>query len=559
VTVQATFVATLVDEWLRAGVEHAVIAPGSRSTPLALALAESSVRVHVHLDERAAGFFALGLGLASGRPAIVVTTSGTAGAHLHPAVLEAHLARVPMVVCTADRPPELHHVGAPQTLEQANLFGAALRWVFEPGVADDASRDGWRSIASRAIAEATTNPAGPGPVHLNLAFRDPLVAAPGPLPVGRSDGRPWHRVRSWVSSTAPSQGAELLSGRRGVVVAGRGAGGESLAALADALGWPVLAAPRSGLRGGRHAVSAFDAVLRTTFAGAGEARPEVVLRVGEVPASKVLAGWLAGLDVEQVVLDPYGRWPDPERTADYILQVDARPFCEAAARAVSPAPEGWAQPWLDAERLAQAAIDSVIGERSDVTEPGVARALTRDLPHDAVLFSASSMPIRDIEWYGHPSARLQVEANRGANGIDGAVSTALGLAAGGQARPVVALVGDLAFLHDTGGLLGAVGRPGRCTFVVLDNDGGGIFSFLPQASEVPRSRFEQLFGTPHGLDLAALAAVHGIPVTPVEVMDDLLPAVSSPGGVRVVHVRTDRTANVVLHDQIHQAVATALA
>ncbi len=558
-TVQATFAATLVDEWLRAGVQDAVVAPGSRSTPLALALAESSVRVHVHLDERSAAFYALGLGLASGRPAIVLTTSGTAGAHLHPAVLEAHLARVPMVVCTADRPPELHHVGAPQTLEQGSLFGGALRWAFEPGVADDAASATWRSIASRAVAEATTNPAGPGPVHLNLAFRDPLVATPDALPPGRADGRPWHRVRSWVSSTAPVQGAELLSGRRGVVVAGRGAGGESLAGLADALGWPVLAAPRSGLRGGRHAMSAFDSVLRTGFATMDEHRPEVVLRVGELPASKVLAGWLGGLDVEQVVLDPYGRWSDPERTANYILQVDARPFCDVAAAAVSPAPEGWAQPWLEAERLAQAAIDSVIGSRPEVSEPGVARTLTRDLPHDTVLFSASSMPIRDIEWYGHPSSRLQVEANRGANGIDGTVSTALGLAAAGQRRPVVALLGDLAFLHDSGGLLGARSRPGSCTFVVLDNDGGGIFSFLPQASEVPAERFEQLFGTPHGLDLGALAAVHGIPVTRVDRMDDLLPAVLQPGGVQMVHVRTDRAANVALHDSIHSAVAAALA
>jgi 2-succinyl-5-enolpyruvyl-6-hydroxy-3-cyclohexene-1-carboxylate synthase len=564
VSLQATYCATLVDEWVRSGVTDAVISPGSRSTPLALALAGSAwLRVHVVLDERSAAFFALGVAQATGRPPVVLTTSGTAAAELHPAVVEAHQARVPMVVCTADRPPDLHHVSAPQTVVQGRLFGEAVRWFFEPGVVEGVPRSAWRSIASRAVAEAVSSVFGPGPVHLNLAFRDPLVEEPveADVPAGRPDFRAWHRADRSPGVPARELAAEL-NGRRGVIVAGKRCGRTAIHHLAEALQWPVLADPRSQARGGPSSVAAFDGLLRTpSFARGVASSVETVLRLGEPPASKVLTQWLAGLEgADSIVVDPYGRWPDPERRADRIVHADPTSFCSELMDAVHPAPEGWLAPWLAAEGRAQAAIDEVVAGRAEATEPGVARLLTSPaVGEDVTLFVSSSMPIRDVEWFGHPSSAHRVLANRGANGIDGIVSTALGAGVGG---PCVALVGDLAFLYDAGGLLGAAGRSTSCTFVVLDNGGGGIFSFLPQASALGEDRFEQLFGTPQTADLPALCAAYGVPVVEVDQADAVAAAVTdgvAAGGVRVVVVRTPgRAANVALHDELHAAIAAAV-
>jgi len=562
VTLQAAFAATLVDEWARAGVTDVVVAPGSRSTPLALAVDAAPLRVHVYLDERSAAFFALGLALASGRPAPVIVTSGTAAAELHPAIVEAHHAHVPLVVCTADRPVELHDVGAPQTIEQRHLYGTVLRWQLDLGAVADLPPSAWRSVAARSIGAATGGVLGPGPVQLNLGFRDPLVASPGDLvPPGRADGRPWHVVDAGPSLAPPSLAPPSLAvpslappslapyaGRRGVVVAGAGAPADTAAAAA-ALGWPVLAAPASGCRGAPGAVAAFDAILRHP-ATASRLRPDVVVRVGGAPASKVLAAWAAGAP-EQVVHDPYAIWADPDRSATVFLRGGL-----ASLGACSPAPREWLTEWERAEEAAQTAITGYLGDGGDATEPGVARLLTTVLGSEGTLFVASSMPVRDVEWYGSPDMACRVLANRGANGIDGLVSTALGVAAG-SGRPVLALLGDLAFLQDSGGLVRAPERGADCCFVVVDNNGGGIFSFLPQA-ELPREQFERLWGTPHGTDLAALAAAHGVPVVTVTDMGELREAL--PGsGVRVVVVRTDRAANVRVHEELHAAVAAALA
>jgi 2-succinyl-5-enolpyruvyl-6-hydroxy-3-cyclohexene-1-carboxylate synthase len=524
VNVQATFAATLVDEWARAGVVDAVVSPGSRSTPLALALArDDRFRVHVVLDERSAGFFAVGLGLGAGveahRPAVVVTTSGTAAVELHPSVVEADLAGVPMVVCTADRPPELHHVGAPQTVEQRNLFADAVRWSAEPGVPDAAAASTWRSLASRAFAEATVRP---GPVHLNLAFRDPLVGDPDELPPGRPDGAPWHQVDT--VAFAASDSARLPDGARGVIVAGAGAGDpEVVHGLAEALGWPVLADPRSGCRVPRRTtVAAADAILRArTFDDV-----DFVLRLGAPWASKVVNQWLASLAVEQWLADPHGLWRDPERVVSRVVR--ALPDKPGTA-----APGGWLDAWVDAESKAQAAIEATIAG-----EPAIARNLVRDLPDGATLVVSSSMPIRDVEWFAAPRDGVRIVANRGANGIDGVMSTALGVAAATGA-PTYALLGDLAFLHDVGALALAVRRPDLdCTFVVVDNGGGGIFSFLPQATALSGATFEQLFGTPHGLNLEAIAQGFGAP--------------------KVQVLRSDRSHNVSVHSDIQSAVTAAL-
>ena len=533
-TVQATFAATLVDEWVRAGVTDAVVAPGSRSAPLALALAtHPGVRVEVLLDERSAGFFALGRGLATGRPAVVVTTSGTAAVELHPAVVEAAHARVPLLAVTADRPPELHGVGAPQTIDQAGLFGAAPVWSADPGVARAATAYTWRSLGARAAAEALA-----GPVHLNLPFVEPLVGEAGPLPAARSGGRPWHEVRA----AAPQREFDLRGHRRGVVVAGRGARGVEAFAAA---GWPVLADPLSGWRvPATTTVAAFDALLRHRRFAAGR-EPDVIVRLGAPPASKALAAWLATQTCEQLAV---GGWLDPDRTATTVVAG------RACFRLELPDPH-WTTGWAKAEAAAQDAIDEVLADHTEPTEPDVARQVAACLPSGSKLFVSSSMPVRDVEWFARPRTGLRVLANRGASGIDGVTSTALGAGA------TAALVGDLAYLHDLGGLLAAARRDADCALVVVDNDGGGIFSFLPQAAALATERFEWLFGTPHGLDLGAITRACGLPVDEPSAAVDVGPAVVAAvaaGGVRVVLVRTERATNVAVHAELQAAVAAAL-
>ena len=563
-TLQDTFCATLVDEWIRAGVTDAVVAPGSRSTPLAVALAgDPRLRTSVVLDERSAGFVGLGLGLASGRPAVVLTTSGTAAVELHPAVVEAHQARVPLILCTADRPPELHHVGAPQTVEQHSLFAGAVRWAYSPGVAGAEAAGTWRSLAARTMAEATASPAGPGPVHLNLGFREPLTGTPGELPAGRAGGAPWHVLRPGPPAPPDNVVQDLAhSGARGLVVAGEGAGDPAaVVAMAAALGWPLLADPRSGCRiPAPGVVAAADALLRVDDFAAAH-RPDLVLRLGAPWASRVVGEWLAGLDVPQHLVDPYGAWLDPARSAVTVVAADPTLLAMAVTAAdPSPAPTSWLDAWTRADAAAQHAFDTTLAGL--LTEPAVARTVVDRVPAGGTVVVSSSMPIRDVEWYGRPRTGLRVLSNRGANGIDGVVSTAVGAALAG-AGPTVALVGDLAFLHDTNALLAPAGAaaPVDLTVVVVDNDGGGIFSFLPQATDLTTDRFEQLLGTPHRLDLVAVAEAHGAKAHAVHDLGELATEVAAaPDGLRVLVARMpDRADNKAVHDQLHAAVAAGLA
>jgi len=591
VTVAASFAATLVDEWVRAGLTDAVVAPGSRSTPLVVALArESRMALHVRLDERSAAFFAVGIGLATGRPAVLVTTSGTAAAEVHAAVVEAHLSRVPLIVCTADRPPELHHVGAPQTIEQAGLFAGALRWAVEPGVPDEQARSSWRSLASRLVAEATAGPFGPGPVHANLAFREPLVANPGELPPGRRNGRPWHRVdpvrRVLDPASLEAFTALARPGAKGLIVAGAGAGRpETVRRLAVTLGWPVLADPRSGARtpgeAGSPCVAAADALLRVD-SFAGEHVPEIVLRLGRPWASRVVADWMtscAQAGALQVLVDPYWAWQDPRREADVVVPADPDQVMEAMmmrvpeagapGRSAWAAPLTWSDGWEEAETAAQHAIEDVLGRHAEVTEPGLARALFAWAPPSSTIVASSSMPVRDLEWFAAPrSDPPRVLANRGANGIDGVTSTTLGVTAAGAGTggPVIGLLGDLAFLHDATALYRGRREPALATvLVVVDNGGGGIFSFLPQASELDEAYFERLFGTPQRIDVADLARAAGCDAIEVASQEDIANKLDAAlynaarRGPAVVVVRSDRKANVALHTELEDEVALALA
>jgi len=581
---------TLVDELARAGLTDAVLAPGSRSAPLALALAgDDRIRLHVHLDERSAAFFALGLGKASRRPALVLCTSGTAAAHFHPAVLEAHHSRVPLLVCTADRPAELRATGAAQTTDQVHLYGPAVRFFADvPADGDPAARAAWRPIAARGWAAAAGPPGGP--VHLNLAFREPLVpvgptgavgaaAAGAAAEPGRPDGRPW--IVSHPAAPAPPAGEQaallerIRTAERGLVVAGWGSP-PAAAAVAAALGWPILADAISGHRsrgpagagpaGPAGVVTTYDALLRMPgFAGAH--RPDLVIRFGGPLTSKVAMAWLDP-SIAQVLVDPDGAWLDPNRSA--AERVPALPDLTGptapgavSAPAAGTAAGDWYDAWLGAEAAARAALDDVLDGDDRPFEGRVARdaaAACAASPAEPALFVASSMPVRDLEAFaGRVPSR--VYANRGVNGIDGLVSTALGAAAGGR-RPVVGLLGDLGFLHDAGGLLGARRRTLDAVFVVVDNAGGGIFSFLPQAA-LPAEDFELLFGTPPDADPAAVAEAYGVPARRVERAADLEPELHealAAGGVRVLIVPTgDRTANVDRHRQAWAAVAEAVA
>jgi 2-succinyl-5-enolpyruvyl-6-hydroxy-3-cyclohexene-1-carboxylate synthase len=535
VTVQATFTATLVDEWVRAGVRHAVVAPGSRSTPLALALVErDEIAVHVFHDERAAGFAALGIGAATATPAVVLTTSGTAATHLHAAVVEAHLGHVPMLVCTADRPPELRDVGAPQTIDQTHLYGRAARWFVDPGVADDATSHTWRALAARAAALTTAEP--PGPVHVNLPFRDPLMGRAGPVPPGRADGVPWTTVPE------PAVVPVVVPEGRVLVVAGGGAH-PSLGSS----GWPVLADPRSGLEG-PSIITHADVFLRHPVT-ADELRPEVVVRVGPPPASRVVNEWLDASGAEQLVVSR--SWRDPGHRAAMVT---------TGALALPEPKADWLDQWRAVDDVAESAIAGHLAGLDRPTEPYVARSSLAALPAGARLVVASSMPVRDLEWYARPRHDVHVHANRGANGIDGTIATAIGVAIGSRA-PTAVLLGDIAFLHDSTALIGLQSRDVDLVIVVVDNDGGGIFSFLPQASSLEDAQFEQLFGTPHGVRVEALAAVHGIVSLVVEdpaIVGSSIRSAMDAGGPWLVVVRTDRADNARVHAELNAAVAAAL-
>jgi 2-succinyl-5-enolpyruvyl-6-hydroxy-3-cyclohexene-1-carboxylate synthase len=604
------FALTLVDELARAGVTDACLAPGSRSAPVALALAEHpGIAVHVHLDERSAAFFALGAAKRSGRPVVVLCTSGTAAANFHPAVLEADHARVPLLVLTADRPPELRGTGANQATDQLKLYGSAVRWFCEVGVPGDDPAAGryWRSLTSRALAEAAGPPAGP--VHLNLAFADPLVPAAtadpatGPDPLvhrspagpagwprlaggpasGRPGGSPWTAAPAGVRAAAPADVAALAKAvratPRGLLVVGWGAALDPAAAdaFAEASGWPVLADPLSGARRGPAAISTYDGLLRAPGFAAGH-RPGLAVRVGAAPTSKALTTWL-GDAVPQVVVDPAAGWSDPARTASLRLVADPSALLAATAALLSgrgtgepglpagpgvpppsPSPERpWLRAWLEAERLAREAIDGLLDEWAEPFEGRVARDLVGWMPDGGTLVVGSSMPVRDVDAFARPRDGLRFVANRGLSGIDGFVATTLGVAAAGD-EPVVGLCGDLTLLHDASSLLGAAGRPRGAVLVVCDNDGGGIFSFLPQA-DLPGDLFEALFGTPHGLDLTALAAAARVPARVVEKASDLVPALEAAvtgGGTELVVVRGDRAANRARHRALTEAVAAAV-
>ncbi len=520
-----------VEELARCGLTHAVTCPGSRNAPLSLTLAsQPGIDAVSMIDERSAGFVALGMAKAAGRPVAITCTSGSAAANLHPAVVEAWEARLPLVVLTADRPPELREVGAGQAIDQLRLYGSAVKWFVEVGTHDPGRETAihYRALACRAFYTAAGG--RPGPVHLNFPLREPLAPSPEALDPadwgGRENGRPWTELRDPGAVAAPLQ----LPPGRGVVVCGPTSESvaEPVGRFAARLDWPVLAEPTSGLRCGRHdrshVIAHYDPLLRVPGFAERE-RAEVVVRVGDMPTSKPLRAWVAG--ARQVVIDPHAAWHEPTRRAELIVGAPAETALEALHG------ERAASDWLERWRAADAAVPAALADAPDRFEPKVLAGLEPELPDGAIVWVSSSMPIRDVEAHFPQSEKdVRFLANRGANGIDGVVSSALGAALATE-RPTWLLTGELALVHDIGGVLAARRAGIHLNVICLDNGGGGIFDFLPVAEHAEPGLYEQHIATPAGVDIAQIAP-------------------------EVTVVRTDRRDNVRLHRELLARVAQAL-
>jgi 2-succinyl-5-enolpyruvyl-6-hydroxy-3-cyclohexene-1-carboxylate synthase len=564
-----------VEELARCGVRRAVISPGSRSTPLAVALwRQPEIAVTVIVDERSAAFFAVGAAQASGVPVAILCTSGTAAANYHPAICEADRSAVPLIALTADRPPELRGIGAGQAIDQLKLYGESVRWFCEVGThaADDDGLLHHRATACRAFAAARGEPR-PGPVHLNLPWREPLAPLPveGAVPATDRLALEGRGTRPLTAVTPldlePSDflleevAKHIADAEIGVIVAGRQLDPElrePLARLAAAAGYPILAEPTSQIRCGphdrSHVVAAYDLLLRDERFRAA-ASPDLVLRFGELPTSKPLRSWLAESGADQIVVDPLGDWYEPTRRAAALLRADPT---ELAAGWAARLGEERPRPamWLEADRKARAAIESELTAVGEPTEPGLQLALAAAQRDGDLVYTASSMPIRDQESFLPPTAAdVLFLCNRGANGIDGLVSSGIG-AAQASGLPTTIVTGDLGLLHDLGGLaaLREVETPVR--IVVVDNGGGGIFHFLPQEQVLDDTEFEALLGTPRGLDVAKAADLFDLPHRRLDDLSDLPEALGA--GTGLIEVETDRRANAVLHRRLVDRAARAV-
>ena len=574
------------------GVTDAVISPGSRSAPLTLCFhAQPRISDWIQLDERSGGFFALGLGRATGRPAVLVCTSGTAAANYLPAVVEASHAGIGLIVCTADRPPELRGWGSPQTIDQVGLFGTAVRWSIDLPVPDEASPGAAIGWAETAVELASGS--DPGPVHLNWPLREPLepasavpalAASTAAVGAGRSDddgGR--------EPSPELAELAEIVAGHeRGVVVAGPWPGGgldRELRWAAEArrfaawAGWPVLGEPIAHVRGRSHdgseerpacVVATADHLLADEALG-NEMRPDAAVLVGRPVTTKGVRLWLERTRPRHVVLiDPEDRWERAvfRLTGHVPASVEALSSITAA-----PAPPGrdaaggWLDTWAKLDAAARGAIDDA-SDDGPLLSARAARVLVGALPYDAVLVATNSMPVRDLDAFVFDTGSVVCCANRGAAGIDGSASTALGIAAAEPSRTVALYTGDLALLHDLSGLAAAARLGLHLIAVCVDNDGGEIFSLLPVAESVPTDDFERLFRTPHGLDLCGLDGFGGIRARRMANAADLDEAVRAAVAARtpgvdlfVVEVPRDddvaqrRSLTAAAQQAAHQALA----
>ena len=523
------------------GVAEVVVSPGSRSTALAvMARNQEGLRVTVQLDERVAGFCALGMAKASGRPVAVVCTSGTAAANHLPAVVEAHYSGVPLIVCTADRPPELRDAGAGQTIDQVKLYGDHVRWYTET----PCEVDNPEYFARLAVRAATTAGAGPnpGPAHLNWPFRKPLESRE-PVPrTSASAGRPVVAVRPLFDADVDE--VRRLAGRRGLIVSGAldvdDVGAAAIVGFAEAAGWPIVADAGSQLRGrGPLVLDGAEWVLHSA-----DLAPEVLVRIGGPPSNRAVIDFVASCGAtDRLLVDPRRRWEDPSFKWTVALASDPVALLGEAATQMASTEDAWAASWIEAAGDSWDRVDAALGDHR-LLEPRLATTLLRALPPEVPLYASSSMPVRDVTSYWPPDApSRRVLVNRGANGIDGVVSSALGacLALG---EPMAALVGDVALLHDIGGLLAASRSEADLTVVVPNNDGGGIFSLLPVADGGSDVYFDELFHAPHGVSLEDLSRGLGVGYHRAEQADVLADHLAKASGVTVIEVPIDHDAAI---------------
>ncbi|MFC4321671.1 2-succinyl-5-enolpyruvyl-6-hydroxy-3-cyclohexene-1-carboxylic-acid synthase [Litchfieldia salsa] len=565
-----TYIASFVDELVRAGVEDVVISPGSRSTPIAILMAEHpEMNTYINIDERSASFFALGMAKAKQQPVALLCTSGTAAANYYPAVVEAHYSRVPLLVITADRPHELRDVGAPQAIDQNRLYGNHVKWFVEMGLPEGTIEMNRyvRTVAARATGKALAAPAGP--IHLNFPLREPLVPD---LTLEHlfSMGRNIHNKQINVTIGAPQLNneqaqvvANMLAGKeKGIIVCGEINDPEfahSVTRLAGKLQYPILADPLSQLRSGSHSkeyiLDSYDTFLRNEDF-ITSVSPEVVIRFGAMPISKALLLYLKKhSDAIQIVIDGDGGWREPTLNAAEMIYCEETSFCNGLINQVADQNQsGWLKYWSEVNLLTRHSLGRMV-EETTLFEGRVIQELQSAIPENSLMFVGNSMPIRDLDsFFTLTEKDVRLMANRGANGIDGIVSSALGASTLG--RKTVLVLGDLSFYHDLNGLLAAKQNKLDLTVILINNDGGGIFSFLPQSKE--EKHFEYLFGTPTGIDFTHAVKMYNgqftNPTTWEEFIEAFISSMDSRG-LSVIELKTDRRDNLKYHRNLWNCVS----
>ncbi|UXO87230.1 MULTISPECIES: 2-succinyl-5-enolpyruvyl-6-hydroxy-3-cyclohexene-1-carboxylic-acid synthase [Bacillus] len=561
--IMTTYIGRLMDEFVQGGVKEAVVCPGSRSTPLAmLALAHQDIHVHVLVDERSAAFYALGLAKASQSPVLLICTSGTAAANFYPAIVEAHYSRVPLIVLTADRPHELREVGAPQAIDQQFLFGKFVKWFTDLALPEESQMmlRYVQTAAARANHMSMQEPKGP--VQVNVPLREPLLPDLSIDPFAREESDTKKVLASGQAFPNDRVMSEIVTAlnqsKKGMIVAGElhtQEEKEAVLRLSKALHLPILADPLSLLRNGHEnkelIIDAYDSLLKDE-ALQQHLLPDMIIRFGPMPVSKPLFKWLEKhAEVQQIVVDAAGGLRDPGLSASYVIESTVSAFVEAALNQAEKCEE---TSFLNRWQNANSSFRTHAARYSDEDlsfEGNVYRQLQHLLPKESVLFIGNSMPIRDVDTFFETQSKpFRMMANRGANGIDGVVSTALGTYAAVK-QPVTLVIGDLSFYHDMNGLLAAKLMDIPLTVVLINNDGGGIFSFLPQASDEPY--YEKLFGTPTGLNFEYASKLYGgtysKPATKQELHDVYMAHIDEPG-LHLIEIETDRHSRVDKHRQM---------
>ncbi|KQL53223.1 2-succinyl-5-enolpyruvyl-6-hydroxy-3-cyclohexene-1-carboxylate synthase [Heyndrickxia shackletonii] len=553
-----SFLADFIQELVFNGVKDVVISPGSRSTPLAMMIAEHpDLAYHINIDERSAAFFALGMAKQTRKPVALLCTSGTAAANYYPAIVEAKISRVPLIVLTADRPHELRDIGAPQSIDQINLYGKHVKWFVEMSIPDPNEELHYfvRTTAARAVNLSLQAPAGP--VHLNFPFREPLIP--------RLEPSPFEETKQSVKS---SQGKLILSNGelericmdletqpKGLIICGvidEPDFAQAVLTLSERLGYPIIADPLSQLRSGLHSSEAiidnYDSFLKD---GKYEEKlsPEVIIRFGAMPVSKPLTLFLKKLKkVDHYIIDSGSGWRDPIKMGTQMIHADEILFCEGISSRIKNEPNNkWLQIWQQLNRNTRKIVTKTIEDVQELDEGRVVLELTKLLPNNSTLFVGNSMPIRDVDTFFHNNQKnIRVMANRGANGIDGVVSSAIGASVYGE--NLFLIIGDLSFFHDLNGLLAAKMHHLNITIIVINNNGGGIFSFLPQASS--SKNFENLFGTPIDVEFEYAVKMYGGNYKKVTNWNEFQSSINraiETSGLNVIEVPTNREKNVQTH------------